>query len=138
MRVVDDAGLLDFLVTQPDIHQGSRLLERRDEVSTDEPRVARDLCRQLGEALLGDRITIDPDQRPGGADPFSDEACVSAAAERAIDGDLARQRIEQLERIRPDRLASLGIARTLQGVGLFGGLTVLENAMVGASRFRRA
>jgi branched-chain amino acid transport system ATP-binding protein len=45
---------------------------------------------------------------------------------------------EQLERIRPDRLASLGIARTLQGVGLFGGLTVLENVMVGASRFRRA
>jgi branched-chain amino acid transport system ATP-binding protein len=45
---------------------------------------------------------------------------------------------EELERIRPDRLASLGIARTLQGVGLFGGLTVLENVMVGATRFRRA
>jgi branched-chain amino acid transport system ATP-binding protein len=36
----------------------------------------------------------------------------------------------------PDRLASLGIARTLQGVGLFGGLTVLENVIVGAQRFR--
>jgi branched-chain amino acid transport system ATP-binding protein len=36
-----------------------------------------------------------------------------------------------------DRLASLGIARTLQGVGLFGGLTVLENVMTGAQRFRR-
>jgi branched-chain amino acid transport system ATP-binding protein len=45
---------------------------------------------------------------------------------------------QQLDRIRPDRLASLGIARTLQGVGLFGGLTVLENVMVGATRFRRA
>jgi branched-chain amino acid transport system ATP-binding protein len=45
---------------------------------------------------------------------------------------------QQLEKIRPDGLASLGIARTLQGVGLFGGLTVLENVMVGAARFRRA
>jgi branched-chain amino acid transport system ATP-binding protein len=39
---------------------------------------------------------------------------------------------------KPDRLSSLGIARTLQGVGLFGELTVLENVMVGAERFRRA
>src|SRR5438552_7334961 len=44
---------------------------------------------------------------------------------------------EQLARVHPDRLASLGIARTLQGVGLFGGLTVLENVMAGAHRFRR-
>jgi branched-chain amino acid transport system ATP-binding protein len=43
-----------------------------------------------------------------------------------------------LGRVQPDRLAALGIARTLQGVGLFGGLTVLENVMVGAGRFRRA
>ena len=39
--------------------------------------------------------------------------------------------------VAPDRLASLGVARTLQGVGLFPGLTVLENVMVGAQRFRR-
>ncbi len=39
---------------------------------------------------------------------------------------------------KPARLASLGIARTLQGVGLFGGLTVLENVMVGTQRFRKA
>ena len=39
-------------------------------------------------------------------------------------------------RIRPHQLASLGIARTLQGVGLFPRLTVLENVMVGAQRFR--
>jgi branched-chain amino acid transport system ATP-binding protein len=35
--------------------------------------------------------------------------------------------------LRPHRLAGLGIARTLQGVGLFGGLSVLENVMIGAS-----
>jgi branched-chain amino acid transport system ATP-binding protein len=40
--------------------------------------------------------------------------------------------------VAPDRLASLGIARTLQGVGLFPGLTVLENVMVGAQRFRKS
>src|SRR6202161_420989 len=35
--------------------------------------------------------------------------------------------------VRPHRLASLGVARTLQGVGLYGGLSVLENVMVGAT-----
>src|SRR5260370_35127481 len=31
--------------------------------------------------------------------------------------------------VRPHRLARLGVARTLQGVGLYGGLTALENVM---------
>jgi branched-chain amino acid transport system ATP-binding protein len=39
---------------------------------------------------------------------------------------------------RPHDLAGLGIARTLQGVGLFAGLTALENVMAGAERRRRA
>jgi branched-chain amino acid transport system ATP-binding protein len=38
-----------------------------------------------------------------------------------------------LTRLRPHKLASLGIARTLQGVGLFGNMSVLENVMTGAS-----
>ena len=49
-----------------------------------------------------------------------------------------RWRGEPLSGIRPHRLASLGIARTLQGVGLFAELSVLENVMVGAQRFRRS
>jgi branched-chain amino acid transport system ATP-binding protein len=40
--------------------------------------------------------------------------------------------------IRPHRLAGLGIARTLQGVGLFRGLSVVENVMVGATHLARA
>jgi branched-chain amino acid transport system ATP-binding protein len=35
--------------------------------------------------------------------------------------------------LRPHQLAGLGVARTLQGVGLYGGLTALENVMVGAT-----
>jgi branched-chain amino acid transport system ATP-binding protein len=43
-----------------------------------------------------------------------------------------------LARVRTNRLAEMGIARTLQGVGLFPGLSVLENVVMGAERFRRA
>ena len=35
--------------------------------------------------------------------------------------------------VRPHQLAGLGVARTLQGVGLYQGLTALENVMVGAT-----
>jgi branched-chain amino acid transport system ATP-binding protein len=42
-----------------------------------------------------------------------------------------------LTRMRTHRLASLGIARTLQGVGLFAQLSVVDNVMAGAERFRR-
>src|SRR5712671_1491163 len=35
--------------------------------------------------------------------------------------------------VRPHRLAALGVARTLQGVGLYSGLSALENVMVGGT-----
>jgi branched-chain amino acid transport system ATP-binding protein len=45
---------------------------------------------------------------------------------------------QKLTGVRPHRLAGLGIARTMQGVGLFRGLSVLENVMVGATSQARA
>jgi branched-chain amino acid transport system ATP-binding protein len=40
----------------------------------------------------------------------------------------------ELTGLRPHRLAGLGISRTLQGLGLFDRMTVLDNVMVGADR----
>jgi branched-chain amino acid transport system ATP-binding protein len=45
---------------------------------------------------------------------------------------------QEIRRMRPHRLTRVGIARTLQGVGLFERLTALENVMAGGDRFRRA
>jgi branched-chain amino acid transport system ATP-binding protein len=44
----------------------------------------------------------------------------------------------ELRRIRPQQLTRLGVARTLQGLGLFEHLTVLQNVLVGADRHARA
>jgi len=44
----------------------------------------------------------------------------------------------QVVRPRPDQLNRLGIARTLQGVGLFAGMTVLDNVMAGATHTAKA
>jgi branched-chain amino acid transport system ATP-binding protein len=49
-----------------------------------------------------------------------------------------RWRDKELTDLRPHRLAGLGIARTLQGVGLFEGMTVLENVVTGAGTHARA
>ena len=38
---------------------------------------------------------------------------------------------------KPHQLVELGLSRTLQGVGLFPDLTVLENVMIGASKFSK-
>ncbi|MET0136539.1 MAG: ABC transporter ATP-binding protein [Kibdelosporangium sp.] len=39
---------------------------------------------------------------------------------------------------RPHALAGLGIARTLQGLGLFAGMSVLDNVLVGAGKLARS
>ena len=54
------------------------------------------------------------------------------------DAGTIRRHGAPLQTIQPHHLAGHGISRTLQGVGLFPKLTVLENVMVGATRFRRA
>ena len=45
---------------------------------------------------------------------------------------------KELNRLHPHQLAGLGIARTLQGLGLFAHMSCLENVMVGANRHTRA
>ena len=49
-----------------------------------------------------------------------------------------RWRGQVLEGLRPHQLAGLGIARTLQGVGLFQHMPVLENVMAGATARAKA
>ncbi|MBC7277828.1 ABC transporter ATP-binding protein [Nocardioides sp.] len=53
------------------------------------------------------------------------------------EGEL-RLRGKTIPALRPHQLAGHGIARTLQGLGLFEGMTVLDNVMVGADRLARA
>jgi branched-chain amino acid transport system ATP-binding protein len=56
---------------------------------------------------------------------------------RPVEGTL-RWQGRLLRRHRPHQLASLGIARTLQGLGLFPHLSVLDNVVIGADRHARA
>jgi branched-chain amino acid transport system ATP-binding protein len=56
---------------------------------------------------------------------------------RPTSGTLQVRGSEQ-RRLRPHQLARLGIARTLQGLGLFPHITCLDNVMVGAHRHARA
>lgn len=44
---------------------------------------------------------------------------------------------EALRHLRPNRLPRLGMSRTLQGLGLFDRMTVLDNVMIGADRTAR-
>jgi branched-chain amino acid transport system ATP-binding protein len=44
----------------------------------------------------------------------------------------------EMRRLRPHQLAKLGVGRTLQGIGLWSQLTVLENVMAGAQVSARA
>ncbi len=56
---------------------------------------------------------------------------------RPTEGEL-RWRGEPLRRHRPHQLAGLGITRTIQSLGLFPHLTVLDNVLVGADRHAKA
>jgi branched-chain amino acid transport system ATP-binding protein len=56
----------------------------------------------------------------------------------APDAGHIRWQGEPLDGVRPQQLAGRGISRTLQGLGLFAGLTAVENVMAGAQRHARA
>jgi branched-chain amino acid transport system ATP-binding protein len=95
-----------------------------------------------GVAALSDvSLTVEPGQVHGligpngaGKTTLFNVACglVRPSAGRIVWKD------DELRRLRPSQLSKLGIARTLQGVGLFAGLTVLENVMIGAHRHAKA
>ena len=57
------------------------------------------LGRELGEALLGRGVAVDGDELAAGPEALGDQARVAAAAERAVDGDLARLRVEELDEL---------------------------------------
>ena len=60
-------------------------------------------------ARLGGRVAVDRDQRPGRAEALGDQPRVTAAAERAVDGDLARLRVQRLDQLAgEDRNVRLG------------------------------
>ena len=71
--------------------------------STNDARMKRvaqaQLLRELGEALGGDRVAVDRDERAGRADPLAEQARVAARAERAVHDGLTGLRVEQLDRL---------------------------------------
>jgi len=93
------------------------------------------------KALTDVSLTVEPGQVHGLIGPNGAGKTtmfnVACGLVRPTEGRIAWRGAE-LRRLRPAQLAGLGIARTLQGVGLFPGLTVLENVMVGAHKHARA
>jgi len=95
-----------------------------------------------GVAALSDvSLTVEPGQVHGLIGPNGAGKTtlfnVACGLVRPTGGTLRWKDVER-RRLRPSQLSKLGIARTLQGVGLFPGLTVLENVMVGAHRHAKA
>ncbi len=98
---------------------------------------ARDIRAVLGGlvALDGVSIAVSPGEvvgviGPNGAGKTTLFNVISGFVRPAAGSIWYRGR--ELHGHRPHDLAALGIARTLQGVGLWPGLTALENVMVGA------
>jgi branched-chain amino acid transport system ATP-binding protein len=95
-----------------------------------------------GVAALSDiSLTVEPGQVHGLIGPNGAGKTtlfnVACGLVRPTAGRIA-WRGTDLRRLHPRQLTRMGISRTLQGVGLFPGLTVLENVMIGAHRHARA
>jgi len=127
-------------LAQPPTNSGSRPPQDRTptaRLELDEINVAFG-----GVAALSDvSLTVEPGQVHGLIGPNGAGKTtlfnVACGLVRPTSGRIS-WRDKQLTRLRPNHLSKLGIARTLQGVGLFGGLSVLENVMVGAHHHARA
>ena len=77
----------------------TQAFERGDEVGAQEARARGRVGGELAPALLGGRVAIDGDQLALRADALGDQASVAAAAEGAVDEDLARARIEDVDQL---------------------------------------
>jgi branched-chain amino acid transport system ATP-binding protein len=127
---------------------GERVTAKRETMTAREaPAVAllaiRDACVTFGgiTALDGVSMEVSPGEVLGVIGPNGAGKTTLFNAICGFVGLSAGQielRGQPVRRMHPDRLAGLGVARTLQGVGLFPQLTVQENVMIGADRFRRA
>jgi branched-chain amino acid transport system ATP-binding protein len=73
---------------------------------------------------------------PNGAGKSSLFNCISALYQPQV-GSIRFEGVE-LTGSTPDRIAKLGIARTFQNIELFGGLTVMENLLLGRHRHVKA
>lgn len=103
----------------------------------------RDLTVRFGGLVALDNVALDVGQGevvgiigPNGAGKTTLFNVICGFVE-PTSGELEVQG-RRKSKIRPHQLARLGIARTLQGLGLFPHLTCLENVMVGAHRHARA
>jgi branched-chain amino acid transport system ATP-binding protein len=115
----------------------SRELPRQGDLSV------RDLSVSFGGIIALDDVSVDVDRGqvlgvigPNGAGKTTLFNAICGFV-RPQSGSV-RWNGSSLHAVPPHDLAGLGIARTLQGVGLFPRLTVLENVMAGTERFRRA
>ncbi len=103
----------------------SRAAERLGITGADEAQRAGHLACELTEALFGQRVAIDRDQRPSRPETLGDEPRVAAVAEGAVDDDVAggrREQLEQLVRQHGDmRPGNIGAARRWDGAGLRAG-----------------
>ena len=87
----------------------AQLGQAGDEVGADEAGLARHLGGKRGESLLGDRVAVDPDQRPRGPQPVGDQASMATAADGAVDAHLARLRVDEVDQLAgEDRDVRLG------------------------------
>ena len=105
--------------------------------------VVTELHKKYGSFVAVDSVSFRIDDGevygllgPNGAGKSSLFNCISALYQPQV-GSIKFDGVE-LTRFSPDRIAKLGIARTFQNIELFGGLTVMENLLLGRHRHVKA